>query len=223
MKKKWRLRSTEGQSLVEMALVMPLLLLMFVGLIEIGFALRNYLVLVNANREGARFAARGRWFEEDSVPEIFNRVVAAAGVDQRGDELIQFMRTEPIGDLDPNTVIRVAYIQVPDQVDATGGLVDEPPTISVWSTGPLPDGADPIDVHAVAEAARQENYIFNANYYASDPPLLDVASEDNFVIVETWYEHEQWLKLPIFTAILPETFTLYAHSTMRVTLDTRVE
>jgi len=225
MKKKWRLRRNEGQSLVEMAMTLPLLLLMFVGLIEIGAALRDYLVVVNANREGTRFAARGRWFDsEDEVQEIFKRVIAAAGVEQRGGELVPFLRPLDIGELPENTVIAVHYIQVPDQVDLEAGeSVVEPVIINgPWYTGTLPYPDSQIDAASVAEQARQENFDFNNQYYVTDR-LLDIPSADDFVIVEIWFKHEQLLKLPIFTEFLPEEFTLYARTQMRVTLDTRVE
>ncbi|MDX1523096.1 MAG: TadE family protein, partial [Anaerolineae bacterium] len=48
----------KGQSLVEMAITLPLLLLMFVGVFEVGWAVRSYVVLTNVNRETARFAAK---------------------------------------------------------------------------------------------------------------------------------------------------------------------
>ena len=38
MKNRWRLKGDKGQSLVELALTLPLLLLMFAGLVEIGAA-----------------------------------------------------------------------------------------------------------------------------------------------------------------------------------------
>lgn len=47
-----------GQSLVEMAITAPLLLLMFLGVFEVGWALRGYMVLVNANREATRLAVK---------------------------------------------------------------------------------------------------------------------------------------------------------------------
>jgi Flp pilus assembly protein TadG len=43
-----------GQSLVEMAFITPLLLLMFIGVLEVGWAIRGYIVLLNADREGTR-------------------------------------------------------------------------------------------------------------------------------------------------------------------------
>jgi hypothetical protein len=53
----WRRR--RGQSLVELALAMPVLLIMMSGLLEFGFALNQYLNALDAAREGARYAADG--------------------------------------------------------------------------------------------------------------------------------------------------------------------
>jgi hypothetical protein len=215
MKKKWQLRRDEGQSLVEMAITLPLLLVMFIGLIEIGYVLRNYLIVVNANREGARFAARGRWFEEDSWYQIAKRVVSAGGSD--GNNEVPVLRTQGYGEYPGNTKIFVTYIEVPSQVDDTGGMIIEPTNWTRWVSGTLEYDSE-IDADALAEAARQANFNFNQQFLGQ----LDIASEDNFVVVETWYEHEQLLKLPIFTEILPEIVPLYAQTTMRVTLDSRV-
>jgi Flp pilus assembly protein TadG len=51
-----RLRSERGAELIEMALVLPLLLLVIVGIIDFGFLFARYEVLTNAAREGARIA-----------------------------------------------------------------------------------------------------------------------------------------------------------------------
>ncbi len=225
MRKRPQLGGTKGQSLVEMALTLPLLLLMFVGLVEVGAALRNYLIVVNANREGTRFAARGSWFDtEEDVQFIFQRVIAAAGIEQQGDgTLLPVFRPQAIDDLPANTTIAVHYIQVPDQIDDVGSLAVEPPLVfGPWYTGTLHFGETRVDADAIAEEARQKNYEFNQEYFI-ETGLLDIASEDNFVVVEVWFEHEQLLKLPIFTEVLPERFTLYARSTMRVTLDSRIQ
>jgi hypothetical protein len=224
MKKRLRLRGAKGQSLVEMALTLPILLLMFAGLVEIGAALRSYLVLVNANREGVRFAARGRFFDtEQGRASIFDRVVAAAGIEQTSDGFVQALRPLPIGDAKPNTTIAIHYLVIPDQIDELGGLADEPAIINgPWYSPTVPLYANhttQVDAVALAEAKRQENKEFNQKYFVQEgTKILDQPSADDLVIVETWYEHEQLLKLPILTAVLPEKFTLYAQSTMRVTL-----
>jgi hypothetical protein len=48
-----------GQAVVEMALAAPLLSLMLFGLVDFGRAYFQYISLVNAAREGARYAAYG--------------------------------------------------------------------------------------------------------------------------------------------------------------------
>jgi len=49
-------REQKGQSLVEIALVLPVLLLMLGGLVDFGRGFRGYIVITNASREGARYA-----------------------------------------------------------------------------------------------------------------------------------------------------------------------
>ena len=51
-----RLSERRGQSLVEFALVLPILLLLVVGILELGVAFRTFQVVTNAAREGARTA-----------------------------------------------------------------------------------------------------------------------------------------------------------------------
>ena len=52
-----RMRKSEaGQSMVEMALVLPILLLLVGGIMDFGWLFYNQLALTNAAREGARYA-----------------------------------------------------------------------------------------------------------------------------------------------------------------------
>lgn len=53
------LQNNRGQALVEMAMVLPVLLLILAGTIEFGRVLNQYLVVTAAAREGARAAAVG--------------------------------------------------------------------------------------------------------------------------------------------------------------------
>lgn len=50
-----RLRSEQASSMAELALVLPVLLLLFLGVIDFGFGLRAYGGLTNAAHEGARW------------------------------------------------------------------------------------------------------------------------------------------------------------------------
>ena len=51
-----RVRSESGAELIEVALTLPLLLLVLLGIIEFGFLFQEYEVVTNAAREGARQA-----------------------------------------------------------------------------------------------------------------------------------------------------------------------
>lgn len=66
----------QGQSLVEMAIILPVLLLMFLGVFEVGWALRGYLTLVNMDREITRFSARGIYLDFESNSMDPNSVCA---------------------------------------------------------------------------------------------------------------------------------------------------
>jgi hypothetical protein len=68
---------SRGQSLVEMTVITPLLLIMFVGMVEIGWFAQNYLNLVEAAKVGARRApflngvySPQQWNEAASLPPI---------------------------------------------------------------------------------------------------------------------------------------------------------
>jgi Flp pilus assembly protein TadG len=48
-----------GQALVELALVLPLFLAIVLATVDFGWALRNYITITNAAREGARLGVTG--------------------------------------------------------------------------------------------------------------------------------------------------------------------
>jgi Flp pilus assembly protein TadG len=53
------LKNEKGQSMVEFALLLPVLILIIMGIMEFGLILNSYLALNNASREGARIGAVG--------------------------------------------------------------------------------------------------------------------------------------------------------------------
>ncbi len=75
--KKWLTSANKGQSLVEMAITAPILIFMMIGVFEVGWALRGYLVLVNVNREITRFAVRPGYLNFSTKPDVitsYNRI-----------------------------------------------------------------------------------------------------------------------------------------------------
>lgn len=49
-------RNEKGSNLIELALLLPLLLSLFVGVVDFGRAYHTYITMINAAREGARYA-----------------------------------------------------------------------------------------------------------------------------------------------------------------------
>lgn len=54
---KWLKKREEGQSLVEFALVLPILLILLLTIVEFGQIFFSYLVIQNASRDGARYGS----------------------------------------------------------------------------------------------------------------------------------------------------------------------
>jgi Flp pilus assembly protein TadG len=48
-------KNNKGQTFVETALILPIILLVVMGIIEFGRIFSGYLILTNASREGARY------------------------------------------------------------------------------------------------------------------------------------------------------------------------
>ena len=51
------MRAREGQSIAELALLLPLLVMILVGCLDVGRAFSVWMVVNNATREGARYAS----------------------------------------------------------------------------------------------------------------------------------------------------------------------
>lgn len=71
------IRQAQGQTLVEFALVLPLIAILLFGVIQFGIAFNNYVTLTDAVRAGARKAAVSRQ-AVDPVGTATSAVVSSA-------------------------------------------------------------------------------------------------------------------------------------------------
>lgn len=118
-------RSDEGASAVEFAIVAIVLILLLTGIVQFGYTFFQYLEIVHAAREGARWASLG--LDEGTVSDpdtVRGRVAAAA------PGLSPALTTEQIGisevsvDGQPAVTVQVSYtspIFVPLIGDIVGG------------------------------------------------------------------------------------------------------
>jgi Flp pilus assembly protein TadG len=74
-----RFASDKGAELLEMALVLPILLMIFAGIIDFGFMFQRYEVLTNAAREGARMGTLPGYAPADIVARV-NSYLTTSGL-----------------------------------------------------------------------------------------------------------------------------------------------
>jgi Flp pilus assembly protein TadG len=77
-----KLRDNRGQAAVEVAIVLPVLLLIMLAIFQFGIVFKEYLSLTDAVREGARKAAVARHL--DKPDEYVKAEVVKAGADLDG-------------------------------------------------------------------------------------------------------------------------------------------
>jgi Flp pilus assembly protein TadG len=73
MRKVFRSKDQKGQTMVEFALVLPVLLMLILGVIQFGIAFNNYLAVTDAVRAGARKGSVARFIQtgrEDAVRQV---------------------------------------------------------------------------------------------------------------------------------------------------------
>jgi len=207
-------RIERGQSLLEIAIILPVLLIMLFGLVEVGFGLRNYLLVSNANREAARFASRGR-FSYDAVAE---RLLYSGGMERKGGGVdmveVTVLRTQGT---EPNTGIIITCIPIPS--DYQVGQAITLPTRYITGVRWIEDG------EGVRPIEEGDSRVVPADIILlHGPPTESInATRDHLgygkldsriVVVETFYAHR-----PLGRGLLPDPWEMYASTEIRVVAD----
>ena len=196
--------------MLEMAVILPVLLILLLGVVEMGFAMRNYLIVVNANREGARFAGRGR-FTDHRVGE---RVVSAGGVVPMGGADVPFLRTHGT---EPNTAIIVTHIPM----DADGVV----PGHTMWISGVVPSEGGGTQAVSTDDSRVAENMAEIVERHEDSTQEISAmreagdyeAMDNHIVIVETYFMHHPLWDTPFIP--LPDPWLMYSWTEMRVVTD----
>ncbi len=214
-------KERQGQSLVEFALVLPVLILLIIGMVELGFAFYSYMTVANANREGGRLAARGVFTD----PNIARRILATAGM-REIDPGVYEPNLRTLG-VDPNTGILIIHVPIyydsrTDQ--ASLDLAD----IRTYVTGTLPISGTVRPLAVSDSRVLPSIDEFDVDRYIDMTEVINAMREEEgyevqnneLVIVETFMGHKLVMNYP---AILPleDPLPLYFSSIFRVTLGTR--
>lgn len=181
-------RKEHGQSLIELALFLPIILMMLSGLLEFGLMLNQYLNLMDGPREGARYAVSISPFvgtgEDDDIV-FYNQVVAVV--------------TKSI----------YPYVLDPSRDDVIISVV------SIKNNTLFRRYPD--DVGVTTTAGQYSLYHHKTSKY-TDAQVINMLNQQpgapngGAVIVEMYYGYHQALALPWITPFVPDPIQLYMSS-----------
>jgi hypothetical protein len=178
----------KGQSFVELAVVLTILLLLLAGMVEFGYLLNQYINIVDGAREAARFGVNA---------DPFIRTTSPFGLDQN------FFRG--LSDLAENTMVPIML-----DISARSGYAGDDVVISVISLS----GSNVVRFPDNDGWSRYSNAVSAISNGQVAARLDSNAPNTGLVIVEVYYGYPQILKMPFFTAIIPDPIAVHAYSIM---------
>jgi hypothetical protein len=218
-------RSSKAQSFVELALVLPILLLILLGLVEIVFFIARYLDVMDLTREAARVASirdpqigdtyvNGA-YQCNALPYNFYYTTACVFAPTEG----ACTDARFCGGLNPIVYLDPAIDDVVIEVFTVNG------NTHVTEVNPTPNGYwaysehDSDTVHnSNWKKDCQGNVVISAPQYTASSVAAELVSTSprnkGFVGVEFFYCYHQVLNLPIANWVIPNPLRIHAYTFM---------
>lgn len=221
----WNLH--KGQALVEMAIVTPILLFMLIGVFEVGWALRNYLVLVNASREAARFATRPGVLDIESqdigLEKVYTHTINSISDQIPYTRIVLIVSVVSIDAGNPcgaaifcdcltarNSPISPTIIRQPAMLSYTHYITKFPYSSTEESL---------IDFNAMTKRMAEDSRQLNCELVRKTEGAVVLRRVDA-VTTEMFFEHHQLFGFPLISNPYTNPVVLYIATTMRI-LDAR--
>jgi hypothetical protein len=193
-------KKVRGQNLVELTLILPIVMVLFAGMVEVGFAVHSYVVVSSAAREGARFGARGVHVPFDDIVTIvetgLGKVIAPSfyGPDMNASIIVTEVDIEEDGSYTIHSQDKLGDL-------AVSSSVCEP------SAFECPSGS--LDIQDFIDA----NTSFNDN---PEFCVETLGCDGDFVVVEVFYNHKSVVLSGFTRDLIPDPFPIEARAVMRV-------
>lgn len=229
MKKQHWFNLQNGQSFVELALILPVLLMLIAGLVEVGFYFYSYMTALELTREAARFASKRDPFTLDAPGSGL-----PAGACSDSDLHFYFDTACIILDpgFNPGMPLDTNRDDVTISVFTVSGNTSS--DIERWphysSNPPVP--ADPGNDGVWSLSSVSDTWGGNeswtkdcdGNVVQTEPFLTKDEIDDMFqagapeerglVMVELWYCYEQVLGLPVLSDFIPDPIRMHVYTIM---------
>lgn len=187
-----------GQSFTEITIVLPILLLVFTGMVELAWWVRSYVTVATAAREGARYGSRGLHLPTSDIADVARVAlessldIAFTGPDRNASILVTEIDFEPDGSYIINDSHQLGELEVDSAV-----CLD-----SSCSAGQLD-----------LAAFRDGNVFFNGS------PVMcrdDDGCRNDVVVVEVFFRHDPLLGTIFTEAFMPSGIPVDSRSVMRI-------
>ncbi len=223
-------RKSRGQSLVELALFLPILLIMVSGLAEIGILANQYINVIEAAREGARYGVDADPMQRELVPDPYGFEPQVSNMECEDDPstpqgattdfyakvaCVVIRAVQPaVLSLDDDEIV-ISVVQVyRDPLFDDADPSNDPPGPKVRILNRLPN--QPTNDPAVGDIDNQWRWSGFESSHFSDADIEAYINDNSLsagvLIVEVYYSYHQTLKLPWMTLlgdpILLSTYTI---------------
>lgn len=189
-----------GQNFVEVAVALPIILILFFGMCEIGWTAHAYIVVVNAAREGARFGSRGVHVSVDDITSIVETAMKGSlELDFDGEDV--------------NTTIIVTQIDI-DQ-DGNYNIYNQGVRGELNVSSAI---CEPSQAPCAAQSLDLQQFIDANDDFNSIPGLCQESEGCNgdFILVEVVHMHESPIFFGFTREFIPFPFSIKARTIMRI-------
>jgi len=220
-------KENSGQSFVELAIVLPILLFLLIAFVEIGAIIYNYLSLLDVVREAARFAA-------DRDPEVLNGDMSNYPTSACEDDALHYYLDTACVVIGTNFNQDITLNPATDDIAISIFTIDNNVVVDR-----KPNDADGVWSLYADNWTKNCDGTFHSNtpffpQTASDPwvaystptsgpgtPTPGAGTvvpggptDKGIVLVEIYYCHHQLLNLPLISDLIPNPVPLHAYAVM---------
>jgi hypothetical protein len=214
LQKAKQIREHSGQSLVELALILPLILLMLAGMVEVAFGMFAYLTALDLTREAARFASVRDYHELNPDEVLHPAAFVADAASACNDNVLHYFYDAAcfFTDTDLNPFLEFNSAKYDDLVitvfTVTGNHVsDRHPDSGYWSLY-----NDNWQKDCQGNVVTTTPFFTDAvleSYFETGAP-----TERGVVTVEAYVCYDMIMNLPFIANFIPSPLRIHAYTVM---------
>ncbi|MGB7539760.1 MAG: TadE/TadG family type IV pilus assembly protein [Anaerolineales bacterium] len=218
----WRGRRAHGQSIVEFALMAPILLILLSGLFEFGFIFNSYLAVLDGARNAARYSSDNQYDMRSGdtncgTTRDFYRQAACEAVNNLAS--VQPTITLCMPGVVQEHCDGVTWDQMDDVLVSVFSVLRLEPTGAQIVRFPQEGGCPEQGWSYAADRSGRSQCAPRTGLHHSHftsaqiiAMLDDGAPNTGFVLVEINFHYNQMLALPWFTQFVPDPISFYLYS-----------